>query len=63
MFVILDKRALRAHVGDPAQGAAEGAKPLKPAEQPAAYVLAGRRNGTLYVGVTSGLFGRIAVQR
>lgn len=62
-IVILDKRAKRAHVGDPAQEAAEGAKPMKPAKQPAVYILASRRNGTIYVGVTSGLFGRIAIHQ
>lgn len=28
-------------------------------KQPCVYVLASRRNGTLYVGVTSGLMGRV----
>lgn len=28
-------------------------------KQPAAYILASKRNGTLYVGVTSGLVARV----
>jgi len=32
-------------------------------KQPAVYILASRRNGTVYTGVTSGLFGRIAVHQ
>ena len=31
--------------------------------QPAVYILASRRNGTLYIGVTSDLCGRIAQHR
>ena len=29
-------------------------------KQPCAYILASRRNGTLYIGVTSNIFGRMA---
>jgi len=32
-------------------------------KEPAVYILASKRNGTLYVGVTSGLFGRVAVHK
>jgi putative endonuclease len=32
-------------------------------KQPAVYILASRRNGTLYVGVTSNLAGRIEAHR
>ena len=28
-------------------------------KQPCVYILASRRNGTLYIGVTSGLIGRV----
>ena len=36
---------------------------MRPAKQPAVYILANRRNGAIYVGVTSGLFSRIAVHQ
>lgn len=32
-------------------------------KQPAVYILASQRNGTLYVGVTSDLVGRISVHK
>ncbi len=32
-------------------------------KQPAVYILASRRNGTLYVGVTSNLAGRVEAHR
>ena len=31
--------------------------------QPCVYILASRRNGTLYIGVTSDIFGRMAEHR
>jgi len=36
---------------------------MRPEIQPAVYILASRRNGTLYIGVTSDLCSRIAQHR
>jgi putative endonuclease len=66
VFVILGKRATRAHAGDPAQEAAGGVNLMyeqRNTKQPAVYIVASRRNGTIYTGVTSGLFGRIAIHQ
>jgi putative endonuclease len=32
-------------------------------KQPCVYILASKRNGTLYVGVTSDLFGRVVIHK
>jgi putative endonuclease len=32
-------------------------------KQPAVYILASRRNGTLYIGVTSDIVGRVSVHK
>ena len=36
---------------------------MKPEKQPTVYILASRRHGTLYVGVTSGLCSRVSAHK
>ena len=54
-------RSLIRHSGEPRikSGAGSGIQEGTMTKQPAVYILASKRNGTLYIGVTSDLVKRI----